>query len=418
MLVAGCTRAPEGPAMASPTSPSAAAPASLLGPTSVAPGGVSGTFDASFPARNESFDFRNQLETKYQTALGRSAAPTFVDREGEVVWTEEYMRYRANGCDHTAAVQRVFAQIDGQPAAQPCGAAAEGLVVFPPRTDSLDFRRLLEAKYQQSGRGASQSTVDAEGGVVWTQEYLRYRVNACDHPTAVQKVFTQVDGGPVTAVCYVPPCVFTISPQIHNVAASGGTFTATITRTSGQGSECSFGAESLSPWISLLSGTTGSGATTTLTYFIPPNFGAAQTGYIRVRWPNNSTVLDINQAAGNGVSFSLIDPLTAPGVATTTCLIKSAATPCTLTAVGGNFSANATFTWSINYQIGATISQIVTSRERSFTFTQTCGGPFATAAGTLIPLNVILVVTDGDISITRQTTLGGQAALSLRLFGC
>ena len=77
-----------------------------MGPTSVAPGGVSGKFDVSFPPRNDSFDFRNQLETKYRTGLGRAAAATFVDAEGEVVWTQEYMRYRTNGCDHPTATSR------------------------------------------------------------------------------------------------------------------------------------------------------------------------------------------------------------------------------------------------------------------------------------------------------------------------
>ena len=211
-LLAGCSPNPERSSMTSPTAPSAAAPGSLLGPTSVAPGGVSGKFDVSFPPRNDSFDFRNQLEAKYQTGLGRAAAPTFVDREGEVVWTQEYMRYRVNGCDHGSATQRVMAQIDGQPAGQVCGAPPDGLIAFPPRTDAFDFRRQLESKYQQFGRGASQSSVDAEGGVVWTQEYLRYRVNQCDHSTAVQKVFSQIDGGAVTATCFVAPCMFTVSP--------------------------------------------------------------------------------------------------------------------------------------------------------------------------------------------------------------
>src|SRR5918994_1755552 len=161
-LVAGCSRNPERPGAASPTAPSAAAAGSLLGPTSVAPGGISGKFDVS----------------------------------------------------------------------------------FPPRNDSFDFRRQLEAKYQQFGRGFSQSAVDAEGGVIWTQEYLRYRVNQCDHPTSVQKVFSQIDGGGVAPTCFVPPCVFTISPSTQNVPAAGGTFTATITRSSGD--NCTFGAESLS----------------------------------------------------------------------------------------------------------------------------------------------------------------------------
>jgi hypothetical protein len=31
-----------------------------------------------------------------------------------------------------------------------------------------------------------------EGDVVWTQEYLRYRVNRCTHQQAQQKVFQQV----------------------------------------------------------------------------------------------------------------------------------------------------------------------------------------------------------------------------------
>jgi len=45
----------------------------------------------------------------------RSLSTTYVDREGEVVWMQEYIRYRVNGCDHNTAIQRVFAQIDGGP---------------------------------------------------------------------------------------------------------------------------------------------------------------------------------------------------------------------------------------------------------------------------------------------------------------
>src|SRR4030095_15236623 len=133
-LVAGCSRNPERSSAASPTGPSAAEPGSLLGPTSVAPGGISGKFDVSFPPRNESFDFRNQLETTYQTGLRRTATPTYVDRECEVVWTQEYMRYRTNGCDHGSATQRVMAQIDGNPAGQVCGAPPDGFVAFSART--------------------------------------------------------------------------------------------------------------------------------------------------------------------------------------------------------------------------------------------------------------------------------------------
>lgn len=423
ILVAGCSRTPEGSATALPTAPSlrlrsgqaSAAPGSLVGPTAVAPGGVSGKFDVSFPGRNESFDFRNQLEAKYQTTLGRSPSPTFVDGEGEVVWTQEYMRYRVNGCDHAGATERVLVQVDGQPAGRQCGAPGDGLIVFPPRTDAFDFRRQLEAKYQQFGRGLSQSTVDAEGGVIWTQEYLRYRVNQCDHPTSTQKVFAQIDGGGVAATCYVPPCVFAVSPSVQNVTASGGTFTATITKTSGE--DCEFRAETLDPFVSLIGGTSGSATTTTLTYFVPPNFGGARATSIRVRWTNNSTVLDIYQAAGNTAAFTLTDPLNALGT-TTTCLIRSTSTPCTFNVIGAGFSANATYSWAITYQYGGTITHHFTSSEPRFTFTQTCGGPGATATGLEVPLEVILVITDGNTSVTAQSGFGGQPPMSLRFFSC
>ncbi len=42
----------------------------------------------SFPSRSDAFEFRNQLEAKYQ-ALNRPVQQTFVNREGEVVWTQD-----------------------------------------------------------------------------------------------------------------------------------------------------------------------------------------------------------------------------------------------------------------------------------------------------------------------------------------
>ena len=192
-LIAGCSRPPERGSAASPTGPTALSAAGG-DPTPMGVGGISGLMDVLFPGRNDSFDFRNQLETKYPTGLNRSASATAVDREGEVVWTQEYMRYRVNGCDHGAAMQRVFAQIDGNPPGAICAENPGGQVLFPPRSEALAFRQQLETKYQQMSRAPSSSFVDAEGGVVWTQEYIRYRTNACDHPTSVQKVFSQIDG--------------------------------------------------------------------------------------------------------------------------------------------------------------------------------------------------------------------------------
>jgi hypothetical protein len=415
-LVAGCSRDPErsSATATAPTATSAPDPGSLLGPTSVAPGGVSGKYDVSFPGRDQSFDFRNQLETKYLTSLGRSAAPTFVDREGEVVWTQEYMRYRANGCDHATAVQRVLSQIDGQAAGAVCSAPPEGLIEFPPRSDSFDLRRQLESRYEQFGRGASLSAVDAEGGVIWTQEYLRYRVNQCDHPTAIQKVFSQIDGGGVAATCYVPPCIYTLSPITQAVPTGGGTFTLAVTKTSG---DCSFTAESLDSFITIGSGTSGSG-TSTVTYTVGPNFGAARTGRIRVRWAQTSAILEINQAVGTSVAFTLTDTNAGSGT-TTNCAIRAASTPCVLTVSSGTFSSSAIFTWHVEYQQGSGIgSHDFTSTNTSFTFNQSCGIPGSTAGGTAQELKVWLTVTDGNSIVNVQSGVAGQPTLTITFFTC
>ena len=87
------------------------------------------------------------------------------------------------------------------------------------------------------------------------------------------KVFSQIDGGGVAATCFVPPCLFTVTPTTQTVSAAGGTFTAVVTRTSGE--NCTFGAESLGSFVSIMSGAGGSSAPTTVTYTVAPNSGVA-----------------------------------------------------------------------------------------------------------------------------------------------
>jgi hypothetical protein len=155
-----------------------------------------------FPPRNEPFDFRTQLEAKYRDGLHRTATSTFVDVEGDIVWTQEYLRYRVNQCDHPTAVAKVFAQIDGGGIQPVCGSAPSGQVLFPPRNEPFDFRQQLEAKYRDGLHRAATSTfVDIEGSIVWTQEYLRYRLNACGHADATTRVFQQIDGAGVQPDC-------------------------------------------------------------------------------------------------------------------------------------------------------------------------------------------------------------------------
>lgn len=171
-------------------------------------GDVARPADVTFPPRSEPLLFRTALESKYRDGLRRSAVPTYVDQEGTVVWVQEYLRYRVNLCAHAEAVQRVFRQIDGQGVQPTCGTTTSA--VFPPRQEPLDFMVQLDAKYRDGlRRPAVTSYVDVEGNVIWTQEYLRYRVSNCGHTEAQQKVFDQIDGRGVARDCQPPPLLFT-----------------------------------------------------------------------------------------------------------------------------------------------------------------------------------------------------------------
>jgi hypothetical protein len=156
----------------------------------------------AFPAQNETLDFRNQLETYYRTSLGRGPLSTYVDNVGDAVWTSEYLRYRVNQCSDQTAVQRVLDEINGLGTAGVCGSSPVGQVIFPPRNEALNFRNQLETEYRDVlHRGPNVTAVDNEGDVVWTQEYLRYRVNGCGHADAVTKVFLQIGGQGVQPTC-------------------------------------------------------------------------------------------------------------------------------------------------------------------------------------------------------------------------
>ena len=324
------------------------------------------------------------------------------------MWTQEYIRYRVNGCDHGTAVQRVLAQIAGQAAGGVCGAPPDGLILFPGRADSFLFRGTLESTYAAMGRGQSPTSVDSEGGVIWTQEYLRYRVNACDHATASSKVASQISGGGVPETCFVPPaCSYTAAPTSQNVPAAGGTFTIAVTRV---GSACQWSAESLGSFVTVTSG--AGNDTGTVTYTVPANTGPSLSTQIRVRWLNGSTLVDVNQT-GSALNVSVLLVDTAQSTQPTSlCQIKTASTSCTLIA-NATLSATSTFAWTVTYNYPNQITHTQTSTSNTFTFTHSCGGSSSTPAGTDEPMNVSVTVTDPNLG--AETAI---AAFTIKLFTC
>ena len=79
---------------------------------------------------------------------------------------------------------------------------SSGLVGFPSWRDSQAFGVELEAAFAASLQLPATTTfVDGASVARWTQEYLRYRVQACPHDDAVQRTFMQMDGLGIQPVC-------------------------------------------------------------------------------------------------------------------------------------------------------------------------------------------------------------------------
>ena len=79
-------------------------------------------------------------------------------------------------------------------------------VVFPPRGETLEFRKQLDRTYLHTlRRRPTSSYVDIEGSAVWIQEYLLYRLHQCSHERAISEVRIRIKGDAIPAVCGAPP---------------------------------------------------------------------------------------------------------------------------------------------------------------------------------------------------------------------
>ena len=348
LIAAGmaCSRGNDRAVVQSPTSPTAVAETTIA-----YIGGVSGPMDVLFPGRNESFMFRNDLETKYASGLGRAAAGTAVDREGEVVWLQEYIRYRVNGCDHATAMSRVNAQIDGGGAGGICSAPPDGVEVsYPPRNDVFEARRVLETKYQQMGR-QSASAVDQEGAAIWIT------VPALSN----QRVWSRRSGSqgvhagrrrPAPPTCFVP-CSYVLSPNVVNTGANSSTQEFEVRPVSGAAT-CTWTAQASSSWLTFASTLSAGAGFSVFTYNIGPNSGGDRTGFIDFNWQGGTARHHVNQTGTPFVAnFTMVDPFRSTGE-TDECWFRSSSTPCNFTASANLPGGNYNYAWSASYFYGTT----------------------------------------------------------------
>ena len=424
VAAAGCSRTPErSMSAASPTSPtivnvSAGSP-SLLG------GGAFGPLSVAMPSRQDQFAFRQTMETKYQISLRRPVVPTPVDLEGDAIWTGDYLRYRVSGCDHGVAVQRVMAQVAGNPPGPDCGVTPEGIVPFPPLSEVVSFRRGLDDGYIQMGR-MNASAVDLEGSGIWQSEYNRYRVNACDHATATAKVLDEIDGAPASPVCYVPPpCQFYLSPGPYvTIGPGGGSFSFEVLKYTGL-STCSWTAVNEIPsWVTL-TGETSGGDRGVVAYSVAQNLGVQRSGRIRLDVTGGGFVAEtvIQQDRTYQASIELFDYKESTR-STTECLIKNMGggnpTTCTLVATARLKEAANRYVWSATWNYyGVTRTFVQDSLSNTFTIPEQCNGAANTNGGDQLDLNVTVTVYDtGGNQQTVITGQGLQPAFTLRVFTC
>lgn len=151
-------QAPRSPAAPTTSAlPASAVPAIVAPPASASLAAMCVGFDSGlatqsvpFPPRNEPFAFRQQLESVYQVTLRRGPTSTYVDIEGDIVWTQEYLRYRLSNCTHAQAVSFVLLEIDGAPGPADCG----GNAAFPPRNEPFD--RAMDLAGEHSWRSTCE----------------------------------------------------------------------------------------------------------------------------------------------------------------------------------------------------------------------------------------------------------------------
>ena len=298
--------------------------------------------------------------------------------------------------------------------------AAGTMVAFPARNEIFEMRRSLETKYQQMGRGLSLTAVDSEGASIWIAEYHRYRNSGCDHATAEQKVFTQIDGGAAPATCFIP-CTLSITTSAASFGAGSGTGSIEV-RPNRAGCNIEWNATSNVSWLTIASGTNPGNGFATFSYTVAQNNGAARSGRITVSWSSGSATYAVDQAGTPFVAgFTLVDPARSTS-ASTDCWIRTSSTSCNFTATA-NLPGNGAYTynWTATYTAASGSTRTITQNNNSatFSFTDSCGGTNASSSGTIVDLTVSLTITDSlNNTITIRSGDGNQPSLFVRLYTC
>jgi len=169
---------------------------------------------------------------------------------------------------------------------------------------------------------------------------------------------------------------------------------------------------------------------TTATIFTATNVGngtyfvrvlSAVTGVLSA--PSNEITVTVPATPTSPIvaGFQFFDPATQASATTICRITQGFGTTCTLrsTSYPLGSAALVNYKWTVQYTYGTDKTIGLDGPNTSFSFTDTCGGPGASADGALVPLTVILTVTDSNGATATVTAgSGSQPALFLKLFNC
>jgi hypothetical protein len=209
-----------------------------------------------------------------------------------------------------------------------------------------------------------------------------------------------------------PPggCSPTVSPANPRAPAAGGNITLNVTAT------CAWTAQSVSSFMTIVSGASGNG-NGTITLSFQANGGGTRQGVLTI----NGQAVVITQDSGLiSVGFELYDPSTQAAV-TTECRFKGNPSTCQLRSTSFPRSTNTlqSYTWSLQWTYGTVKTINQTETTGTLSFSDVCGGEGSTVDGPAQPLSVTLTVTDNTgATASASSGTGTQPALSVRLFSC
>jgi predicted Zn-dependent protease len=158
------------------------------------------------PSQGQVLDFRRVALHEFGHVLGLNH-PDVAGQAVDAIMNSTVSDTDVPQADDVQGVESLYGTVEARSIgsrvmAMASGAEHGGMIGFPALDEVATFSGELEAAFRDElKRPAMVSFVDVESVARWTQEYVRYRVQACGHQDAVQRTFMQMDGLGIQPVC-------------------------------------------------------------------------------------------------------------------------------------------------------------------------------------------------------------------------